>query len=177
MKEIKYLGHIIDEEGRRPDPERATAIIKMPAPKNLAELQSFLGLVNYYQEFIPNMHKLRAPLNELLQKEKVLEWSYEYQKMFDKIIKTLTADIFLVHYDPKLKIIFASTYGVGACILHKMPDGTLKPIAHASRTLLPAEQNYSQIENEVLGIIFAVTRFHRYIYGRFSPYRWTTSCY
>lgn len=51
MKEIKYLGHIIDEEGRRPDPERSTAIKKMPAPKNLAELQSFLCLVNYYQEY------------------------------------------------------------------------------------------------------------------------------
>lgn len=126
--------------------------------------------MNYYQEFIPNMHKLRAPLNELLKKEKVWEWSYECQKTFDKIIKTLTADLFLVHYDPKLEIIVVSdvnAYGVGAYILHKMPDGTLKPIGHASRKLLPAEQNYSQIEKEVLGIIFAVTRFHRYIYGRF----------
>ena len=57
--------------------------------------------------------------------------------------------------------------GVCAYILHKMPDGTKKPIAHASRTLIPAEKHYSQIEKEALGIIFAVTKFHRYLHGRF----------
>ena len=58
-------------------------------------------------------------------------------------------------------------YGVGACILHKIPIGTKKPIAHASRTLLPADKYYSQFEKEALGIIFAVTKFHRYLHGRF----------
>ena len=54
-----------------------------------------------------------------------------------------------MHYDPKLEIIVtndASSYGVGYCVLHKMPDGTKKPITHASRTLLLAEKHYSQIE-------------------------------
>ena len=45
--------------------------------------------------------------------------------------------------------------------------GQKKPIAHASRTLLPAAKHYSQIEKEALGIIFAVTKFHRYLHGRF----------
>ena len=75
-----------------------------------------------------------------------------------------------MHDDPKLEIIVASdasSYGFGACILHEMPDGTKKPIAHASRTRLPAVKHYSQIEKEALGIIFAVTKFHRYLHGRF----------
>lgn len=61
----------------------------------------------------------------------------------------------------------ASTHGVGACILHKWKDGKVQPIAHASRSLLPAERNYSQIEKEALAIIFTVTKFHRYIHGRY----------
>ena len=60
----------------------------------------------------------------------------------------------------------ASSYSVGACILHKMTDGTTKPILHASRALVPAEKNYSQIEKEALGIIFATSEFHRFIHDR-----------
>ena len=74
--------------------------------------------------------------------------------------------LFLTHYNPDLEIIVASnasSYVVGACILHKMTDGTLKPIAHALRTLLPVEKNYLQIEKEALGIIFPVSKFHHYI--------------
>ena len=79
------------------------------------------------------------------------------------------SDLFLTYYNPDLDIIAASEaslYGIGACILHKMPDRSLKPVAHASRTLFPAEKNHSQIEKEPLGIIFAVTKFHRYIHGK-----------
>ena len=170
MNKIKYLGHIIDKDRRRPDPERATAIKDMPAPDNVTTLQSFLELANYYQSFIKNLHYLRAALNELLKKDKKWRWTPECQTAFDQIKKALTSDIFLTHYDPNLEIIVASdasSYGVGACILHKMPDGTKKPIAHASRTLLPAEKHYSQIEKDALGIIFVVTKFHRYLHGRF----------
>ena len=75
MNKIKYLGHIIDKDGRRPDPERTTAIKDMPAPDNVTTLQSFLGLANYYQSFIKNFHDLRAPLNGQLKKDKKRRWS------------------------------------------------------------------------------------------------------
>ena len=72
---------------------------------------------------------------------------------FEKLKEVLTSELFLTHYHPDLDIIVASdasAYGIGACILHKIPDGSTKPIAHALRTLLPAERNYSQIEKESL---------------------------
>ena len=68
MNKIKYLGHIIDKDRRRPDPERATAIKDMSAHDNVTTLQNFLRLANYYQSFIKNLQGLRAPLNELLKK-------------------------------------------------------------------------------------------------------------
>ena len=71
-------------------------------------------------------------LNELL-KDKKWKWTPEYQTAFDQIKKALTSDLFLTHYNPKLEIIVASdarSYGVGACILHEMPDGTKKPIGY-----------------------------------------------
>ena len=70
MNKIKYLGHIIDKDGRRSHPGRATSIKDMPAPDNVTTLQSFLGLANYNQSFIKNLHDLRAQLNEVLKKIK-----------------------------------------------------------------------------------------------------------
>ena len=103
-------------------------------------------------------------------KGKLWEWTTECQQAFEKIKKILTSDLFLTHYNPDLEIIVASdssSYDIGSCSLHKMTDGTSKPIAHSSRALLAAEKNYSQIEKEALAIIFAVSKFHRFIYGRY----------
>ena len=61
MNKIKYLGYIIDKYGRRPDPERATAIKDMPAPDKVKTLQSFLGLANYYQSFIKKFARSPRP--------------------------------------------------------------------------------------------------------------------
>ena len=68
----------------------------MPAPDNIALLQRFHGLANYYQVFIQNLHDLRACLKELLKKDKLWDWTAEYLEAFEKKIKkTLTADLFL----------------------------------------------------------------------------------
>ena len=169
MKEIKYLGQVINVDGRKPDPQRSEAIKKMPAPTTVAQLQSFLGLAQYYAIYIPKMHDLRAPLNELLKKGSKWIWTKECESAFQKIKDYLLADLALAHYDPDKEIILAtdaSDYGVGAVLLHKFQDGTTKPVAHASRTLLPAERNYSQIEKEALAIIVGVKKFHRFIHGR-----------
>ena len=74
-----------------------------------------------------------------------------------------------MHYDPKLEIIVAadaSMNGVGAVLFHRFPDGNIKAVCHASRTMTNAEKGYSQGEKEALALIFAVTKFHRMMFGR-----------
>lgn len=169
MKQIKYLEQIIDENGRRPEPERAEAIKNMPPPNNITNLQAFLGLANYYSIYIPKMYDLRALLNDLLKKGEKWIWSKECEDAFQKIKSCLVSDLLLAHFDPKKEIIVASdasSYGIRVVILHKIEDGTTKPIAHASRTLLPAERSYSQIKKESLAIIYSVKKFHKFIHGR-----------
>ena len=63
---IRFLGQIIDAKGRKPEPSRSSAIKNMPTPTNMSALQVFLGPANYYDNFIPNMHVLRAPGNRLV---------------------------------------------------------------------------------------------------------------
>jgi len=141
----------------------------MPAPTNVTTLRSFLGLVNYYQSFVPNMRSIRYPLDNLLKKDTGWNWPASCQQAFDSIRGTLNSDLLLTHYDPSLEVIVAadaSEQGAGAVIQHKWPNGQTKAIAHASCSLTPAELNYSQIEKEGLALIFAVKKFHKYIYGR-----------
>ena len=168
-KSIKYLGFIFDAAGRHPDPENIKAIRQMPAPKDIAELRSFLGLISYYSAFLPSLHNMRAPLNHLLKNNIEWNWSNNCQAAFDKLKTMLSSDLLLTHYNPQLPIVVAadaSAYGVGAVLLHIFPDGSEKAVMHASRTLTSAEKNYGQIEKEALALIFAVKRFHKLIYGR-----------
>ncbi|CAH8568978.1 unnamed protein product [Schistosoma guineensis] len=169
MQQVRYLGFIIDKDGRRPDPENIEAVNTMPRPRDVTTLRSFLGLVSHYGTFLPDLHRLRAPLNNLLQKNSRWNWSADCQASFEKIKQLLTSDLLLTHYDPSLPIVVASdasNYGVGAVISHIFPDGSGKAISHAARSLTTTERNYSQIEKEALSIIFAVKKFHKMIYGR-----------
>lgn len=169
LPSIKYLGIIIDSEGRRPDPEKIKAIVSLSPPSDISTLRSFIGMVSYYGKFIKEMRELRTPFDKLLVKDVPWQWSDECQKSFQKVKQVLQSDLLLTHFDPRFEIKVAadaSSYGLGAVILHKFPDKTEKAIAHAARALSPAEQNYSQIEKEALALIFAVTKFHRMLHGR-----------
>ncbi|XP_055616575.1 uncharacterized protein K02A2.6-like [Toxorhynchites rutilus septentrionalis] len=169
LSQIKFLGHIIDKGGLRPDPAKTTAISQMPAPMNVSQLRSYLGAINYYGRFVKQMKELRAPMDYLLKQNVNWEWTASCQKSFDKFKTLLTSDLLLTHFDPNKEIIVAgdaSKDGLGAVIMHRFPDGSVKAISHISRSLTPAEKNYGQIEKEALALIFAVTRFHKMLFGR-----------
>ena len=67
-KDIKYLGHVVSEEGVSTDPDKIKSVIEWPQPTTVTEVRSFLGFVSYYRRFIPNFSKVAKPLNKLLQK-------------------------------------------------------------------------------------------------------------
>ncbi|XP_053690842.1 uncharacterized protein K02A2.6-like [Sabethes cyaneus] len=168
-QQVRYLGYIIDRCGLRPDPAKIQAIVSLPAPTDVSGVRSFLGAINFYGKFVPNMRQLRYPLDNLLKNETKFRWSTECQQAFERFKQILSSDLLLTHYDPKQEIIVsadASSIGLGATLSHKFPDGSIKVVQHASRALTKAEQNYSQPDREGLAIIFAVTKFHKMIFGR-----------
>ena len=166
---VDYMGYRLDGEGIHPLEEKVQAIVDAPSPRNVSELRSFLGLLNFYGQFIPNLSTLLQPLHELLQNGVKWDWNDECESAFQKSKSQLLSSDVLVPYEVNRELILAcdaSPYGVGAVISHVMDDGSERPIAFASRTLTKSERNYSQIEKEALGIIFGVRKFHKYLYGR-----------
>lgn len=97
---MKYLGFIICAEGRKPDPDKVTAIVKLPPPTNVAELRSLLGMITFYSAFVSNLREIRGPLDKLLQKDTKIEWTDECQKCFESVKEVLQSDLLLTHYDP-----------------------------------------------------------------------------
>ena len=169
QKEVNYLGHRIDASGLYPNGKKLEAIKAAPQPTNVAELRSYLGLINYYGRFLPGLATKLAPLYRLLRQGVPWTWNEEHQAAFETSKENLQSDKLLVHFDPKLELTLAcdaSPYGLGAVLSHRFPDGSDRPVAFASRSLAPPEKNYAQIDKEALAIGFGVRKFHQYLYGR-----------
>ncbi|CAG9106017.1 unnamed protein product [Plutella xylostella] len=168
-KQIKFLGYVIDSDGIRVDPEKVKPILKMIPPKDTSQLRSFLGMVNFYGKFIDKLSHTLAPLYELLKKDRVWVWGSEQMAAFDAVKQLLCNAQVLCHYDLSRPVTLscdASAYGIGAILNQVDKAGRERPVAYASRALTDAERNYSQIHKEALAIVFAVNKFHQYLYGR-----------
>jgi len=165
---VEYLGHCIDAQGLHPTQAKVDAVKNAPVPTDVIKLKFFLGLINYYRKFLPDLSSVLAPLNKLLQKGHRWNWTSTQQTAFEQSKNLLQSSSLLAHYDPTKQLILAcdaSPYGIGA-VLSQLHDGQERPVAFASRSLSTAEKNYSQLEREGLAVVFGVKRFHQYLYGR-----------
>ena len=163
----EYLGHKVDAKSLHTADKKVKAITRIPKPKNVQELRSFLGLL--HGKFLLNLATLLQPLNDLLKTGRAWAWKEVCSRAFQKAKALLISAPILAHYDPSLPLKLAgdaSAYGIGAVIPHVYPDSSERPVAYASRTLSLAECNYAQTEKEALSLVFGVRKFHQYLYGR-----------
>lgn len=166
-REVCYLGHVITEQGVKPNPEKIKAVTEFPIPKSPRDIKSFLGLVSYYRRFIPDFSKTAKALTSLLKKEVAFKWENEQHLAFDTLKRKLTTAPLLIYPDftkPFVLTCDASNYAVGA-VLSQGPIGKDQPIAFASRTLNKSELNYSTTEKELLAILYGCKTFRPYLYG------------
>ena len=168
-KSINYLGHTIDKDGLHMDKRRVQAILDLRSPNSVKELQSFLGIVNFYRNFMPNLATKASTLYDLLSKDRNFEWAQEHNDCFENIKRMLVSNQVLAHYNPDIPIklvVDASPTGVAAVLLNVYDSGVERPITFASQRLSATEMKYAQVEKEALAIMFGVKKFHQYLYGR-----------
>lgn len=167
--EVVFLGYKVDKHGIHPTEEKIAAIKNAPTPTNKTELQAFLGLLGFYERFLRGKSTILEPLHRLLDKKAIWIWSQKHDDAFARVKDLLQSDDLLVHYDLNKPLVLscdASPYGVGAVLSHVMEDGSERPIAYGSRTLHQHERNYAQIDKEALSIMFGLSKFHQYVFGR-----------
>ena len=183
-----FFGQIITPEGMKIDDKEVEAIKQMKASKDKKALQSFQKMIrignkylnnrrliehpiaycniplNYLKRYSAKLTRLFEPLKPLLREEMEWTWNSSYQDVFDAIKEELSRTPVLAYFDRKAEHVIqtdASTKGLGAVLLQ---EG--KPVIYVSRTLTPTEEHYSNIERELLGVVFAMKRLHNYVFGK-----------
>jgi len=140
--------------------------MQYPVPKNLKEVQRFLGMSGWYHRFVPGFSKIAEPLNNLKRKGQPFIWSLECQNAFEELKSHLTSSPVLGHPKPDLPFTVytdASETGLGAVLAQKTGTDSEQVIAYASRTLTKAEVNYSATEKECLAVVWALEKWQYYL--------------
>jgi hypothetical protein len=91
LNKVGFLGHIVSTEGVAVDPSKVASVTEWESPKNVGDIQSFLGLAGYYQRFIENFSKIVKPMTELLKKDKKFEWTDSCEASFQELKKWLVS--------------------------------------------------------------------------------------
>ena len=105
MESVEFLGHVISAEGVLPNKKKVEAVLAAPTPKDVSQVRSFLGLMNYYRKFLPNLSSVLAPLYRLLHKAVKWRWHKEEEDSFREAKELLISTQLLVHFDPDKELI------------------------------------------------------------------------
>ncbi len=168
LPQVEYVGHLLTDHGVKVSPDKVAAVVNMPQPESIANVQTLLGMVTYTCKFVKNLSSLTEPLRQLIKDSHEtgfkFHWDTCHQEAFENVKQAMTTTPVLGYYTldkPIVMSVDASQSGLGAVLLQED-----KPVHYASKSLTPSEYNYSQIEKELLAIVWGYTKFHSYLYGR-----------
>ena len=164
---LDYLGHTVTRDGVAPNPRKVESIVNYPAPTNVKELQSVLGLASYYRKFIRAFAEKAHSLTKLTRKDVAWEWGNDQRDAFECIKQCLISEPILGYPDFTREFIVytdASGYGIGAVLaqIQRTPQQTNNSgesrkkevvIAYSSKHLNGREMKWSTTEKEYFAII------------------------
>jgi len=162
-KSLKFLGWIVSPEGLTADPSKLSSVQTWPYPKNVKELQRFLGLANYFRIFCPNFSRVAVPLFHLTKKSVPWSDSSECRTAFELIKQMLISPPVLAFPNPELPYTIISDASISGCGAVLVQEG--RPVAYFSSKFSPAERNYTTTEVELLGVIKCLREWRCFVEG------------
>ena len=140
---LSFLGYEISSEGVKPEQNHVQKLLQLQPPKDVKEVEAFIGLINYFGQMIPNYAAKTRCINELLQKDKPFKWTDECQRAFQSLVDELTSEPLVQPYSLEKEVTLttdASEKTIGAVLTQND-----HPVIYINRNLSSAEQKYSNI--------------------------------
>ncbi|GKA35863.1 reverse transcriptase domain-containing protein [Tanacetum coccineum] len=163
----KFLGYIVTSEGIRAKPEKAKAVMDMPSPKTLKQMQSLSGKLADLNHFLSKLDERSLPFVDTLKKcinKKDFRWTEATEAMFLEM-KKLVSELLTLNIPKKgvtlMMYLVAANEAVSAVLLTER-DGRQMPIHYVSRSLQGAETNYAPMEKLALDLVYAARQLRKY---------------
>ncbi|GFU40681.1 retrovirus-related Pol polyprotein from transposon 17.6 [Nephila pilipes] len=166
VSEISFLGHLVTQQGTKPLPDKVEPILNYPKPKTIKELQRFLGILNFFRRFLPNVAQHQIALSEFLKgtgknDNRVIEWTTQAEQDFCTCKKLIADATLLAHPKPDAELILlvdASDFAIGGA-LFQIIDNEPQPLAFFSRKLSQTGKKYSAYDRELLASYASIKHF------------------
>jgi len=167
--EIEYLGFQISEGSIAPSKRKIEAVMNFPRPRDVHNVRQYLGLTGYFRRFVQGYAQITRPFTSLLHKDTPWEWTEDQDAAFEKLKFILTSEPILKLYDPLSETEVhcdASQMGLGAILLQKDEQASMRPVAYASRQTTAEESRYHSTELETLAVVWSLQKFRTYLIGK-----------
>ena len=161
QRRVRYLGHKVGDDGVSTDPEKVRVVREWETPKQLRELQAFLGTVGYYRQYIANFATIARPLSRLTSKGVTWSWGKEEQEAFELLKTRLVSAPILGYPEADGEYILdtdASVHRIGGVLSQKQGEQE-RVIGYYSKTLTMPERNYCVTRRELLAVVKSIKHF------------------
>ena len=162
--QVSFYGHCWSKHEISPDPKKIQALKHVEFPPGKETMRSFLGMINYLNRYSALSAHLAAPLSTLTHQATDYKPRKVHHENFNRLKMEISNMKVLPYFDVNAETTLqmdASKKGLGACLVQKG-----KVVCYASRALTKTEQNYQNLEQEALGTIWGMEKFHYFLYGK-----------
>ena len=174
VREVGFLGVIIGEDRVRMEKEKVQEVIEWLVPRSTKDVQKFLGLANYYRQFVKDFAKIAKPLHEMIRKKTKWSWGKRQQKAFEELKERFTMEPVLVtpNLNKEIRVeVDVSDFTTGGVLSIKCKDEKWRPVAYISKSLNEAKRNYEIHNKGMLAIIWCLEAWRHFLKGAKNQFK------